>query len=97
LPVKVNKAVTIRDGVAEHRGRVVDISSSGGAVSIEDSDRQIDDDQDMELDLEEFGTLSGNVVRTLEDGFAMSFDLDEDGEDRLISEITGYQTGSYTE
>ncbi len=83
--------------MAEHRGRVVDISSSGGAVSIEDSDRQIDDDQDMELDLEEFGTLSGNVVRTLEDGFAMSFDLDEDGEDRLISEITGYQTGSYTE
>ncbi len=51
----------------------------------------------MELDLEEFGTLSGNVVRTLEDGFAMSFDLDEDDEDRLISEITGYQTGSYTE
>jgi len=83
--------------VAEHRGRVVDISSSGAAVSIEDSDRQIDDDQDMELDLEEFGTLSGNVVRTLEDGFAMSFDLDEDDEDRLISEITGYQTGSYTE
>ena len=95
--IKIDKTVTIRDGVAEHRGRVLDISSSGAAVSMNKSDLHLEDDQDLELELEEIGVLSGNVVRALDDGFAMSFDLDDESEDRLISEITGYQTGSFTE
>jgi len=95
--IKIDKTVTIRDGVAEHSGRVVDISSSGAAVSMENSEDHFEDDQDLELELEEIGTLTGNVVRTLDDGFAMSFDLDEEGEDRLISEITGFQNGTFSE
>lgn len=95
--IKIDKTVTIRDGVAEHSGRVVDISSSGVAVSMESSEDHFEDDQDLELELEEIGILTGNVVRTLDDGFAMSFDLDEEGEDRLISEITGFQNGTFSE
>ena len=52
-----------------------------------------DQDLDMELELEASVTLAGNVLRALEDGFAMNFDFDEEGDDRLISEITGFQTG----
>ncbi len=91
---KVDKPVTIRDGDEKHNGRLTDISSGGAAVNAEEIDALFDDEQSLELELDDFGTLPGNVVRTLDDGFAMEFDLDEDGEERLISEITGIYSGS---
>jgi hypothetical protein len=90
---KVDKPVTIRDGSDEHNGRLTDISSGGAAVNAEETDSHFDDEQSLELELDDFGTLPGNVVRTLDDGFAVEFDLDEDGEERLISEITGIEFG----
>jgi hypothetical protein len=91
---KVDKAVTIRDGAEERNGRLKDISAGGAAVSAEDIDVYFDEEQELELELDDFGTLPGNVVRTLDDGFAMEFDLDEEGEEQLISEITGFRFGS---
>lgn len=91
---KVDKAVTIRDGVAKRNGRLKDISAGGAAVSAEDVDALFDEDQELELELDDFGTLAGSVVRTLDDGFAMEFDLDEEGEEQLITEITGFRVGT---
>ncbi len=91
---KVDTPVRIRDGADEHNGKLTDISSRGAAVNGEDIESLFDDDQSLELELDDFGTLPGNVVRTLDDGFAMEFDLDEDGEERLISEITGIYSGN---
>lgn len=91
---KVNKPVKIRGGANERDGRLTDISSSGAAVNAEEPETLYEDDQELELELEDFGVLPGSVVRTLDDGFAMSFDLDEEGEEMLISEITGFQAGS---
>ena len=91
---KVDKAVTIHDGSEHHNGRLTDISSGGAAVSAEEIDGFFDEDQSLELELDDFGTLPGSVVRTLDDGFAMAFDLDEEGEEQLISEITGVRSGS---
>jgi len=95
--VKVDKRVTVRDGAAAKNGRVTDISPGGAAVNMEEADELLVDDQALELDLENFGTVAGNVVRTLDDGFAMAFDLDDESEDLLISEITGYRSGVYSE
>lgn len=91
---KVDKAVTVRDGRNRYRGRLRDISSSGAAVRVDDADAQFDEDQELELELVDFGTAPGNIVRTFEDGFAMEFDLDEEAEEQLISEITGFRIGS---
>ncbi|NKB56570.1 MAG: hypothetical protein GKS00_09555 [Alphaproteobacteria bacterium] len=91
---KVNKPVKIRGGTSEQDGRLTDISSSGAAINADEAESPYEDDQELELELEDFGVLSGSVVRTLDDGFAMSFDLDEEGEELLISEITGFQAGS---
>ncbi len=92
--VKVDKAVKFRDGSGQHDGQLANISSSGAAINAEVLDVNLEDDQELELESEDFGTLPGNVVRTLDDGFAMEFDLDEEMEERLISEITGYSPGS---
>lgn len=90
---RVDKPVTIRDGADEHHGRLADISSGGAAVNAIDDDTVFDADQELELEMDDFGPLSGNVVRTLDDGFAMAFDLDEEGEEQLISELTGIRSG----
>ena len=90
---KIDKPVTIRDREGQRNGRLADISSSGAAVSAIDDDTVFDEDQELELEMDDFSRLAGNVVRTLDDGFAMAFDLDEEGEDQLISEITGIRTG----
>jgi hypothetical protein len=60
--VKVDRAVTIRDGSEMHDGVLMDISSSGAAVSLDDDDYEFESDQDLELEMEEFGILSGNEL-----------------------------------
>ncbi|MEX2615855.1 MAG: PilZ domain-containing protein [Alphaproteobacteria bacterium] len=92
--VKLDRAVTVRDGAGTHDGTLVDISLSGAAVNLDDDDFYFDSDQDIEMDMEDFGILTGSVVRILDDGFAMAFDLNEDSEERLITEISGYRSGS---
>lgn len=91
---KVNKPVKIRGGANEGNGLLTDISSSGAAINSQEPESLYEDDQELELELEDFGVLPGSVVRTLDDGFAMAFDLDEEGEEMLITEITGFQSGS---
>ncbi len=91
---KVDKPVTFRDGADEHHGRMTDISTGGAAVNVEDVETLFDEDQALELEVDDIGHLHGNVVRTLDDGFAMSFDHDEEGEEQLISEITGIRSGA---
>lgn len=95
--VKMNRTVTVRDGDEIRGGQLVDISSSGAAVSLEDEDYQVEEEQDLEIDMAEFGVLAGSVVRTLDEGFAMTFDLDESSEDRLITELTGFRSGAASE
>jgi len=95
--VQIKRNVTVRNGAESHEGALVDISSSGAAISIEEDNYTIEEDQDLELDMEDFGVLTGNVVRTLDEGFAMTFDLDESSEDRLITELTGYRSGGFTD
>jgi len=92
---KLDRPVTIRDDSDEqHTARISDISTGGAAVSAIDDETSFDEDQHLELELDDFGRLPGNVVRTLDDGFAMAFDLDDEGEENLISEITGFRSGS---
>ena len=91
---KVNKPVKIRGGANERSGLLTDISSSGAAINSDEPEGQFEDDQELELELEDFGVLPRSIVRTLDDGFAMAFDLDEEGEEMFITEITGFQSGN---
>lgn len=95
--VKIKRPVVVRDGEELLDGELLDISRSGAAVSLEEEDYSLTEDQDVEIDMADFGVLAGNIVRTLDEGFAMTFDLDKSGEDRLITELTGYRSGSFSE
>jgi hypothetical protein len=95
--VKMKRPVVVRGGDDILDGELVDISQSGAAVSVDGEEFEIEEDQDVEIDMADFGVLAGNIVRTLDEGFAMTFDLDENSEDRLISELTGYRSGIFSE
>ncbi len=69
--VKIDKAVKFRNGSGEFDGRLTDISTSGASVNAENFDDILDDEQDVEIDMYDFGVLAGSIVRTLDDGFAV--------------------------
>jgi hypothetical protein len=89
--IRVDKPVKVRDDAGEYDGQLADISFSGASVNGDALD--FDDDQDLELDSEEFGRLTGNVVRDFDDGFAMAFDMDDEAKEDLVDEITGHRSG----
>ena len=95
--LKMRRPVIVRGGDETLDGELVDISQSGAAVSLDDEDFEIEEERDVEIDMADFGVLAGNIVRTLDEGFAMTFDLDESSEDRLITELTGYRSGDFSE
>ena len=82
--VRVEKPVRAKAKGREHSGSVTDISVGGVAIRVQ---AEIDEETEVELDIENLSDLSGHVRRLLDDGFAVEFELDEDDEDRLVTEI----------
>lgn len=48
--VQIKRNVTVRNGAESHEGALVDISSSGAAISIEEDNYTIEEDQDAHSD-----------------------------------------------
>jgi len=94
---KTDKPASVQDCIAAQPRRRCVVSSRNEAPGMENSDHRLDDDQDLAFALDETGSLFGNAARTRDVELAMNFDLYEDGEDRLICEITGFQTGFIAE
>jgi len=82
--VTITKRVSARDNVQAIDGTLKDISASGAAINVA---ADFEDDFPVELEIEDMGQFSGRVARSFEDGLAVNFDLDEDDERRLISDL----------
>ena len=83
--VRVSKSFQAKTESRRYQGSVKDISAGGAALSV---DAEVEDEVQVELDIEDLSPLSGIVARSYDDGFAVEFDLDEEEEDRLLSELT---------
>ena len=84
--VNVSKSFQAKTESRNYQGSVTDISASGAALSVDADVAQ--DEVLVELDIEDMSPLSGIVARAYDDGFAVEFDLDEEEEARLLSELT---------
>ncbi len=82
--VTITKRVSARDNVQAFDGTLKDISASGAAIEVA---AEFKDDFPVDLEIEDMGRYSGRVARSFEDGLAVNFDLDEEDEARLISEL----------
>ena len=83
---RVNKGARTKSADSSHDGSLMDISASGAAI---EPSSELESGTAVEVDIEDFGTFAAHVTRTPDDDlFAVEFDMDEDEEDRLISELT---------
>jgi c-di-GMP-binding flagellar brake protein YcgR len=86
--VSLSKSVQAKTDSRQYEGSVKDISASGVALNV---DAEVDEESQVELDIKDLSPLSGIVARSYDDGFAVEFDLDEEEEDRLLSELADLQ------
>jgi hypothetical protein len=82
--VAISRHVRARADNQESLGTVTDISVSGVAI---DTDMAVEDDLEVELEIDDLSPLIGHVTRSHDDGLVVEFDLDQEEEDRLLSEV----------
>ena len=80
----VSRKAKARSNGEVHHGRLKDISATGAAIH---AGVRWEKDRVVELDIENMEPLEGTVARSLEDGIAIEFDLDQEDEDRLLAEM----------
>jgi hypothetical protein len=74
------------EGVIE--GTVSDISAGGAALLAE---RLLQEGEQLSLEIEGLSPLGGEVTRTFDEGFVVSFELSSDEQDRFLAEIMQIQ------
>ncbi|MCG8511098.1 MAG: PilZ domain-containing protein [Rhodospirillales bacterium] len=79
------QAVTEDDFV---NGAVADISAGGVAIRTVEV---LEIGQEVNLEIEGMSTVRGHVMRTLENGFVVSLDLDDDERDQFLAEVMQIQ------
>ncbi len=91
----VRAAVTVYDGERRRKCQIRDISGSGalltGDSALETKDDPPEEGRYIDMDIEEMSYLGGQVVRHMDDGFAVRFDLDDDECSSLADEIVSQQ------
>ena len=88
----IDRGVDIYDGERRRTARLKDISGGGAAVTPDDNGDVEDDDglqagRYVDLDVEDMGYYGAEVIRELEEGYAVRFDMDDDERGELITEI----------
>jgi hypothetical protein len=70
------------------RGRLKDISASGAAIH---TDEPFDKSEQVDLEIEDMKDKTGKVARQFDDGYAVEFDVDEEGEEDLLDDLAALQ------
>ncbi len=95
--VPTDRTAAVSDGERRHKGRVTDISAGGAAVNlksdIEDFDHSLEAGNFVEVEMEGLMPLQGHVARTIDDGIAIAFDIDDDEQEDLIDAIMSGNAG----
>ena len=87
----IKRKVEISDGDHRLTARLMDISA-GGAALASDGDADTGGDllqpgQHIDLHVEDMGHYGAQVIRELEEGYAVRFELDDEERGELIAEI----------
>ena len=83
--VPTDKTVRARSNGREHKGRLKDISAGGAAIN---SDESLNADDPVDIEIEDMKELTAKVTRSLDDGYAVEFDLDDGDAEYLLDEMS---------
>lgn len=81
----VSKPAVVKSGEAEYNGKILNISAGGAGISL---DVQLKDNSRITVNIENMGMIPARVVRSMQDGVAVKFELSEEKEQKFIEQIT---------
>ena len=83
--ILVSNPTTVTTGDGEIPGRILNISAGGAGIRM---DVQLMDNTRITVNIENFGVVPAKVVRQMQDGVAVKFELSAEKEKRFIQQIT---------
>ncbi|MBL4908359.1 MAG: PilZ domain-containing protein [Sneathiella sp.] len=83
--ILVSKPATVTKGSLEYSGKILNISAGGAGIRL---DVQLLDNTQITVNIDNVGTIPAKVVRQMQDGVGVKFDLSEEKEQRFIQQIT---------
>lgn len=82
-----NNPVLFTSNGKSRKGFLRDISAGGAAFDLEDP--HIDDERGM-LSIDQLGAYEAQIIRDMDDGFAVMLSLDDSGQSTLQDELAAY-------
>ncbi len=83
--ILVSKPATVRTEDDEFTGRILNISAGGAGICM---DVRLMDKTRITVNIENFGLVPAKVVRQMQDGIGVKFEMSEEKEKRFIEQIT---------
>jgi PilZ domain-containing protein len=68
----------------EHKGRILNVSAGGAGIML---DVQLKDNSRVAVEIESVGMIPAKVVRQLNEGVAVKFELSEEKEQHFVDQI----------
>ncbi len=81
----VSAPAVVQTGDEEFSGKILNISAGGAGISM---DVQLKDDSRITVNIEDLGMIPARVVRKLQNGVAVKFEISEEKEKRFIQQVT---------
>ena len=89
--VDLGKLAFAKKGDIAHGGLLKDISASGVAIEFVYPTGKVENpfknEDSVEIEIDEIGSLKGKIVRTFDKGIAIKLDIDSKDEEELIALI----------
>ena len=89
--VDLGKLAFAKKGDIAHGGLLKDISASGVAIEFVYHTGKVENpfknEDSVEIEIDEIGSLKGKIVRTFDKGIAIKLDIDTKDEEKLIALI----------
>lgn len=83
--ILVSKPTKIAEGNQEFNGSILNISAGGAGIRL---DVQLRDSTQITVDIENVGAIPAKVVRQMQDGVGVKFQLSKEKEQRFIEQIS---------
>ncbi|WP_025898524.1 PilZ domain-containing protein [Sneathiella glossodoripedis] len=83
--VIISAPAVVQTGDDQFKGKILNISAGGAGISM---DVQLKDDTRLTVNIEDLGMIPARVVRKLQNGVAVKFEISEEKEERFIEQIT---------
>jgi len=83
--ILVSNPATVESDGDSYSGRILNISAGGAGISM---DVRLLDDTKLTVNIENVGMIPAKVVRQMQDGVGVKFEISEEKERRFIKKIT---------